>query len=248
MDMICSSRITDHVVTTFVFLYFRAIALFSERYALFLRERDFQDFSGVVLTCNDDLFRRMFPSVQLTVNGLEEHEHYYILLEIQPACTRRYKYCGNSATHEDENGNKSNIGGWSFAGPAEPQPRFDRRIYMHPDGPATGNYWMQNTISFSKLKLTNNVVDHRNNVRFIQLRKWAKVRFLHIRFLSSWLKLSKSFSHFLLSFNTSNLRLWLQKIAKNRKGNVINSSFLLSSQKPSLFSLYHYIFFLDRIP
>ncbi|XP_012231497.1 T-box transcription factor TBX3-like [Linepithema humile] len=113
------------------------------------------------------LGRRMYPSIQLIVSGLEKHERYYIVLEIQPACSRRYKYCRNSAGQDG----RSDIGGWSYAGPAEPQPRFDRRIYMHPDGPAMGDYWMKNTISFTKLKLTNNVVE-RNHVLLTSMHKY----------------------------------------------------------------------------
>lgn len=145
----------------FSFFSIQAIALRFARFSsIYANLRDF-------CTCIANvqrrlcLFRRMFPYIQLTVSGLEKHERYYILLEIQPACNRRYKYCGNGAG-QNENGNKGNIGGWSYAGPAEPQPHVNRRIYMHPDGPATGEHWMQNTISFSKLKLTNNVLECNN--------------------------------------------------------------------------------------
>lgn len=115
---------------------------------------------------NDEFFlfdyRRMFPSIQLNVNGLNKQDYYYVVMEIAPASDRRHKYCGNSGGN-DENANKGNIG-WSFAGPAEPQPPFLRRVFFHPDNPSTGEHWMQNSINFSKLKLTNNIVDHRNNV------------------------------------------------------------------------------------
>lgn len=102
----------------------------------------------------------MFPSIQLDISGLAKTERYYVLLEIRSACNRRYKYCGNGAEQDE----KSNVRGWSYAGPAESQPHFNHRIYTHPDGPATGDYWMQNMVNFNKLKLTNNAVDHRKNV------------------------------------------------------------------------------------
>lgn len=95
------------------------------------------------------------------VNGLNKQEYYYVIMEITPVSDRRHKYCGNNGGN-DENANKSI--GWSFAGPAEAQPPFHRRIFFHPDNPSTGEHWMQNSINFSKLKLTNNIVDHRNNV------------------------------------------------------------------------------------
>ncbi|TGZ50557.1 Uncharacterized protein DBV15_11505 [Temnothorax longispinosus] len=84
-------------------------------------------------------------------------------MEIAPASDRRHNYCGYQ--NESEN---SNMGGWSFAGPAEPQQPFGYRIYKHPDSPATGSHWMDNPISFNKLKLTNNINDPNNNVVVVQ--------------------------------------------------------------------------------
>ncbi|EFN74188.1 T-box protein 2 [Camponotus floridanus] len=115
--------------------------------------------------------RRMFPSIQLTVNGLNKQDYYYVVMEIAPASDRRHKYCGNSGGN-DENTNKSNIG-WSIAGSAEPQQPFLRRVFFHPDNPSTGEHWMQNSINFSKLKLTNNIVDHRNNVVLTSMHKYV---------------------------------------------------------------------------
>ncbi|TGZ38412.1 Uncharacterized protein DBV15_06758, partial [Temnothorax longispinosus] len=88
--------------------------------------------------------RRMFPSVQINVNGLEKRENYYVLMEIAPTSDRRHKR------------EQQYMGGWSFAGPAEPQLSFGYRIYKHPESLATGSHWMDNPISFNKLKLTNN--------------------------------------------------------------------------------------------
>lgn len=34
-----------------------------------------------------------------------------------------------------------------------------KRMYIHPDSPATGEQWMQKQVSFHKLKLTNNISD-----------------------------------------------------------------------------------------
>jgi hypothetical protein len=34
-----------------------------------------------------------------------------------------------------------------------------KRMYIHPDSPATGEQWMQKVVSFHKLKLTNNISD-----------------------------------------------------------------------------------------
>ncbi|KYN12564.1 PREDICTED: T-box transcription factor TBX3-like [Trachymyrmex cornetzi] len=103
--------------------------------------------------------RRMFPFVQININGLQKREIYHVFLEIAPASNQRHKYCGH------ENGNKNgNVGGWSIAGPADPQHPLNRRLYQHPDSPATGEHWMENSINFIKLKLTNNVNDKSNAI------------------------------------------------------------------------------------
>ncbi|MEQ2171031.1 hypothetical protein GOODEAATRI_006434 [Goodea atripinnis] len=51
---------------------------------------------------------------------------------------------------------------WEVAGKAEPQPPC--RTYLHPDSPALGSHWMKQSISFLKLKLTNNTLDQHGHV------------------------------------------------------------------------------------
>ena len=65
------------------------------------------------------------------------------------------------------------------AGKADPE--MPKPLYMHPDSPSTGAQWMQKTISFHKMKLTNNIADKYGYVSFF---KPLKSR-LFIRFLSS---------------------------------------------------------------
>ncbi|XP_078041582.1 T-box transcription factor TBX6 [Augochlora pura] len=114
--------------------------------------------------------RRMFPSIQLSISGLECRARYCVLLEVEPASDRRHKYVGGGAAFEDGCG--ATARGWTSAGPAEPQPRIDRRIYLHPDSPAPGAHWMQNPLSFNKLKLTNNAVDPKTNVVLTSMHKY----------------------------------------------------------------------------
>ncbi|XP_018570607.1 T-box transcription factor mls-1-like [Anoplophora glabripennis] len=83
--------------------------------------------------------RRMFPSLHVQVSNLDPHAHYCILLELTAASHCRYKY--------------SNSGGWAPTGAEEAQ--SPQRIYLHPESPATGEYWMSQPISFGRLKLTN---------------------------------------------------------------------------------------------
>ncbi|XP_076394123.1 T-box protein VegT isoform X2 [Megachile rotundata] len=110
--------------------------------------------------------RRMFPSIQLTITGLDRRARYCVVLEVEPVSNRRHKYVGGV---EKSCGNAK---GWTSAGPAEPQPRIDRRIYLHPESPATGAHWMQHPLSFNKLKLTNNAVDPKNNVVLTSMHKY----------------------------------------------------------------------------
>lgn len=51
---------------------------------------------------------------------------------------------------------------WEVAGKAEPQPPC--RTYLHPDSPAPGSHWMKQSVSFLKLKLTNNTLDQHGHV------------------------------------------------------------------------------------
>ncbi|XP_076176442.1 T-box transcription factor TBX2b [Ptiloglossa arizonensis] len=115
------------------------------------------------------LGRRMFPSIQLTISGLERRASYCVLLEVEPASDRRHKYVGGGGGGVDGSGNAR---GWTSAGSAEPQPRIDRRIYLHPESPAPGSHWMQHSLNFNKLKLTNNAVDPRNNVVLTSMHKY----------------------------------------------------------------------------
>ncbi|XP_066593760.1 T-box transcription factor TBX6-like [Prorops nasuta] len=103
--------------------------------------------------------RCMFPSIELNVTGLERRAKYSVFLEVAPASRRRQKYVGASSANGGTDGAKS---GWTSAGPAEPQPMPERRIYVHPDSPNTGLHWTQHPINFRKLKLTNSTTENRN--------------------------------------------------------------------------------------
>ncbi|CAH1969284.1 unnamed protein product [Acanthoscelides obtectus] len=81
----------------------------------------------------------MFPSLHIQITDLDPHAHYCIILEMTVVNRCRYKY--------------SSSGGWAPAGMEEAQ--SPNRIYLHPDSPATGKYWMSQPISFGRLKLTN---------------------------------------------------------------------------------------------
>ncbi|UYV79749.1 TBX10 [Cordylochernes scorpioides] len=51
---------------------------------------------------------------------------------------------------------------WVVAGKADPV--MPPRIHVHPDSPCKGSQWMKQTVSFDKLKLTNNQLDDNGHV------------------------------------------------------------------------------------
>lgn len=81
----------------------------------------------------------MFPAIRIDITGLDPAAYYCIALEMVPVLNCRYKYTAS--------------GGWTPVGSEEVQSQ--QRFYLHPQSPASGEQWMSQTVSFSKLKLTN---------------------------------------------------------------------------------------------
>ncbi|XP_048857437.1 T-box transcription factor TBX2-like [Brienomyrus brachyistius] len=86
--------------------------------------------------------RRMFPPFKVRVNGLDKKAKYILLMDIMAADDCRYKF------HNSR---------WMVAGKADPE--MPKRMYIHPDSPASGEQWMAKPVTFHKLKLTNNISD-----------------------------------------------------------------------------------------
>lgn len=86
--------------------------------------------------------RRMFPAFKVRCSGLDRKARYILLMDIVAADDYRYKF------HNSR---------WMVAGKADPE--MPKRMYIHPDSPATGDQWMSKTVTFHKLKLTNNISD-----------------------------------------------------------------------------------------
>ncbi|XP_050507897.1 T-box transcription factor TBX6-like [Diabrotica virgifera virgifera] len=82
---------------------------------------------------------RMFPSLQLEIKGLSPNNIYRVVLEMEPVCRNRFKYSAS--------------GGWLPSGSEEAI--STERFYIHPDSPARGEFWMGQTLSFDRVKLTN---------------------------------------------------------------------------------------------
>jgi len=101
------------------------------------------------------LGRRMFPTLKISVEGLDPKRKYFILLDMVLANDCRYKYSGNE---------------WTVAGKAEPQ--LQPKLYIHTDSPMTGAQWMKHDVSFQKVKLTNNNLDQNGHIILTSMHKY----------------------------------------------------------------------------
>lgn len=90
--------------------------------------------------------RRMFPCCRFRISGLEPFQRYTLVMDMQPVDNYRYKWSD---------------GQWETNGKSDPH---ILRSFVHPDSPATGLDWMQNPVSFYKLKLTNNTSDQEGHI------------------------------------------------------------------------------------
>lgn len=81
----------------------------------------------------------MFPSLNVSFKDLDPSQNYCVFLELVNVENCRFKYSGTA--------------GWSPGGQAEHQ--SERRMYLHPESPSTGNYWLNQSINFHRVKLTN---------------------------------------------------------------------------------------------
>jgi len=84
----------------------------------------------------------MFPPFKVSLSGLDPISKYVLLVDVSPVDDFRYKF------HNSR---------WVVAGKADPE--MPKRVFIHPDSPATGEQWMSKSVSFHKLKLTNNIAD-----------------------------------------------------------------------------------------
>ncbi|XP_054827941.1 MAX gene-associated protein-like isoform X2 [Eublepharis macularius] len=91
--------------------------------------------------------RRMFPYCRYWITGLEPNLKYILVMDISPVDNFRYKWNGYS---------------WEPSGKAEPH--VLGRVFIHPESPSTGRYWMLQPVSFYKLKLTNNTLDQEGHI------------------------------------------------------------------------------------
>ncbi|XP_071971797.1 MAX gene-associated protein isoform X5 [Engystomops pustulosus] len=102
--------------------------------------------------CNTEMVltkqgRRMFPYCRYWLSGLDPCLKYILVMDITPLDNLRYKWNGKW---------------WEPAGKSDPH--VLGRVFIHPESPSTGQYWMHQPVSFYKLKLTNNILDQEGHI------------------------------------------------------------------------------------
>uniref|UniRef100_A0AAR2KCD8 MAX dimerization protein MGA a n=1 Tax=Pygocentrus nattereri TaxID=42514 RepID=A0AAR2KCD8_PYGNA len=90
--------------------------------------------------------RRMFPCCRFRISGLEPFQRYTLVMDMHPVDNHRYKWSDRR---------------WETNGKGDPHILSS---FVHPESPATGLDWMQNPVSFYKLKLTNNPSDQEGHI------------------------------------------------------------------------------------
>jgi len=96
----------------------------------------------------------MFPAIQVHLSGLDRYARYLLALDVVPVNEFRYRFHASRWT----------IAGEAATAAAAASDVTQRRVYIHPDSPMTGQQWMNRAVSFIRLKLTNNLRDNRGYV------------------------------------------------------------------------------------
>lgn len=101
------------------------------------------------MDCNSVSHRRMFPTLRVSFANLDPDGKYFVLMDVVGVDNKRYRY----AYHRSS---------WLVAGKADPP--LVARLHQHHDSPFSGDQLARQTVSFEKLKLTNNLLDKAGHV------------------------------------------------------------------------------------
>ncbi|XP_027900933.1 T-box transcription factor TBX1 [Xiphophorus couchianus] len=153
--------------------------------------------------------RRMFPTFQVRISGMDPSAEYVLLMDFIPVDDKRYRYAFHNSS-------------WLVAGRADVA--APSRMHFHPDSPAPGAQWMKQTVSFDTLKLTNNLLDDNGHMILNSMHRYQP-RF-HVVYVdpapNSYLNAYKNFcsfsfpeTQFLAVTAYQNHRITQLKIASN---------------------------------
>ncbi|OAF68046.1 T-box protein 20 [Intoshia linei] len=115
--------------------------------------------------------RRMFPTICVSFKNLDPYQLYYLMLDIHQVDGKRYRYAYHRSC-------------WLIAGKADIQNK--NNIYLHPDGVQLGKNLLNRSISFEKLKLTNNNNNKHGHIVLNSMHKYEPR--IHIVKVSTTLK------------------------------------------------------------
>jgi len=88
--------------------------------------------------------RRMFPTIQVSVRGMDPQTLYSMAVDFEAVDCKRYRYSFHQSC-------------WVVAGPGDPE--SPPRQHVQVESPANGAHWTRQPVNFDKLKLTNNQLD-----------------------------------------------------------------------------------------
>ncbi|KAK4470482.1 hypothetical protein MN116_006033 [Schistosoma mekongi] len=126
--------------------------------------------------------RRMFPNFHIRLSGLIPDAHYMLALDFIPCDEKRYRYSFRTSS-------------WVHAGKGDPQ--IASRIHLHPDGIASGTYWMRQAILFDKLKLTNNPFDQNGHIILNSMHKYqTRLHVIYADEMDEIMRNDREFSQF----------------------------------------------------
>lgn len=108
----------------------------------------------------------MFPPLRVTFSGLDHGALYDVLLDVIVVDSRRYRYAYHrSSWVVADRCSTDAVGaaGSDHRGSPEAESTATARMtYRHPDSPLTGRQLTQRTVSFDRVKLTNNTAVDKN--------------------------------------------------------------------------------------
>jgi len=101
--------------------------------------------------------RRMFPTLQYEIDGLEPTKKYNVFVDIIQAELTTMKFTA---------------GKWVTSNTPASKPQGSC-VYLHPESPNTGAFWMRNEIIFGKIKLTNNKKNPESHMLLNSMHKYV---------------------------------------------------------------------------
>ena len=106
--------------------------------------------------------RRMFPTLQYELNGLDATKKYNVFIDLIQADAHNWKFQAGKWVPCTATGGQAKATTTGSTG----------RVYLHPDSPNTGAFWMKNEIIFSKIKLTNNKANPQSHMLLNSMQKY----------------------------------------------------------------------------